>query len=129
MADVLGILMKSPNTLRALFLSAVLAAPLSLVAADDIYSKVDEPPVPVKTPPPRYPEALRRDGVSGLVAVTVVIDEKGIVISSEVSKSSHNEFEAPSIEAVKGWKFKPAKVGGNAVKVRVTIPMRFNVDG
>jgi periplasmic protein TonB len=104
-----------------------LAANLAAQDADGVYAKVDEPPVPVKTPPPKYPDALRREGVSGMVAVVVTIDEKGGVTAATVSKSSHTDFEAPAVEAIKAWKFKPAKVGGNAVKVRVTVPLRFAV--
>lgn len=121
--------MKSFFRLFILAVSFVAFAGPSLQAQDanGVYSKVDEPPVPVKTPPPKYPDALRRDGVSGVVAVVITIDEQGTVIDASIAKASHAEFEKPSIDAVKGWKFKPAKVGGNAVKVRVTIPLRFNV--
>ena len=116
---------------RLLSLFIVLAAlGVSAWAEGDetIYTKVDENPVPVKTPPPRYPDSLKREGVSGVVAVVIVIDEKGAIISSSIAKSSHAEFERPALEAVKNWKFKPAKKDGNPVKVRVTIPLRFNVD-
>lgn len=116
---------------RLLSLTIVLAAlGVSAWAEGDetIYTKVDENPVPVKTPPPRYPDSLKREGVSGVVAVVIVIDEKGAIMSSSIAKSSHAEFERPALEAVKNWKFKPAKKDGNPVKVRVTIPLRFNVD-
>lgn len=95
---------------------------------DTVYTKVDENPVPVKTPPPKYPESLKREGVSGLVAVVIVIDEKGMIIGSSIAKSSNPEFEKPALDAVKNWKFKPAKKDGVAVKVRVTVPLRFNVE-
>jgi len=101
----------------------------SIALADDtIYTKVDENPVPIKTPPPKYPDALKHDGITGVVALIIVIDEKGLIDSVSVAKSSHPEFEKPAMDAVKNWKFKPAKKDGNAVKVRVTIPLRFNID-
>ena len=102
--------------------------PLTSSADDTIYTKVDENPVPVKTPPPRYPDSLKREGVSGLVAVTIVIDEKGAVVDTSISKSSHPDFERPALEAVGKWKFKPAKKDGAAVKVKVTLPLRFSVE-
>ena len=95
---------------------------------ETVYTKVDENPVPIKTPPPHYPSSLKREGVSGLVAVVIVIDEKGSIMSSSIAKSSNPEFEKPALDAVKNWKFKPAKKDGNPVKVRVTVPLRFNVD-
>ena len=95
---------------------------------ETIHTKVDESPVPIKTPPPKFPETMRREGISGVVAVSIVIDEKGSVVTATISKASHIDFERPALEAVKAWKFKPAKKDGAVVKVRVTVPLRFNVD-
>ncbi|MFT3783622.1 MAG: energy transducer TonB [Nibricoccus sp.] len=97
-------------------------------ADDTVYTKVDVNPVPVKTPPPEYPYQMKRDGVTGVVAVTIVVDEKGAVATATVAKSSHADFEASAIEAVKKWKFKPAQKDGAPVKMRVTIPIRFNLE-
>ncbi len=85
----------------------------------------DMRPVPVKTPPPEFPFDMKRAGVSGVVAVRVVIDETGAVADCEVAKSTHVEFERPAVAAVKTWKFKPASKGGVAVKVSVVIPIKF----
>lgn len=107
---------------------AMVGMPLTSMADDTIYTKVDENPVPIKTPPPRYPDSLKREGVSGVVAVTIVIDETGTVASTAVAKSSHPDFERPALDAVSKWKFKPAKKDGNPVKVKVTLPLRFSVE-
>lgn len=96
--------------------------------ADGVYTKVDEKPTPTKTVKPVYPTELKRDGTEGMAAVSFVIDEKGDVISAEVKKSSHPGFEAPARDAILKWKFTPAKKDGKAVKVRVTIPMKFSLD-
>ena len=101
---------------------------LRLAADDTVYTKVDVNPVPVKTPPPDYPYDLKRQGVSGVVAVATVVDETGAVTSCSVTKSSNVEFEAAALAAVRRWKFKPAQKDGVPVKMRVTIPIRFNID-
>ena len=114
---------------RYFLVGALLAvAPLFAQDADGIYTKVDEKPTPIKTAAPRYPSTLKRDGISGLAAVQVVIDEKGKVISATVVKSTHPDFDRPALEAIERWTFKPAKVGGNPVKMRITIPFRFNAE-
>jgi periplasmic protein TonB len=87
-------------------------------------SKV-EPPVPVRTSAPDYPDELRREGVSGLVMVKCSIDAQGNVSEAEVEKSSNAAFEKPAITAVKKWKFKPAKQDGNPVAIKVSIPIKF----
>ncbi len=107
----------------ALFLcSLLLLCPL----AHGQTAKDDERPMPVKSVAPMYPEAMRRDHVSGIVMLRVVIDENGDVVERTVAKSSRPEFEAPALEAVQQWKFKPAKRAGMAVKATVTIPLKFS---
>ena len=92
----------------------------SAFCADEIYSKVDENPVPVRTVAPVAP-----DGQKGLVAVVCVVDENGKVIQASVSKSTNSALDQSAVEAIQAWSFKPAKKDGKAVKVRVTVPMRF----
>jgi protein TonB len=111
-----------------LIATALVLLPLNLAADDTIYTKVDVNPVPIKTPPPVYPSELKRQGISGVVAVAIVIDETGVVNSATVAKSSQSDFEAPALAAVKKWKFKPAQKDGVPVKMRVTIPIRFNLE-
>jgi len=120
--------MKSIKSLALLFIlssSALMALTVSEIA--DVTPKVDEAPVPIQTPPPKYPESLRKEGTSGLVLVTIVIDEQGSVIASEIKKTSNEAFSAPALEAIANWKFKPAKLGAKAVKVRVSVPIRFSM--
>lgn len=95
---------------------------------DEIHTKVDTPPVPVRTPPPKYPPDLRREGVSGACSVTIVIDVQGAVTQAEVAKATHDGFKQPSLDAIKQWKFKPAQKDGKTVKVRVTVPLVFNYE-
>lgn len=113
------------SILIPLFLACNAALALSVAEVTDVTPNVDVAPVPMQTPPPKYPEAMRKAGVSGLVVVTLVVDESGAVLACETKKSSQQEFEAPALEAVAAWKFKPAMLGDKAVKVRVTIPIRF----
>ncbi len=118
------------NTLRFFPLFACLVTPCLSCAAradDTIYTKVDENPSPTLTPPPVYPEKMREQGITGVVAVSIVIDESGTVTSSSIVKSTNAEFEKPALEAIAKWKFKPGKKDGQPVKVKVTVPMRFNL--
>ena len=98
---------------------AVFAAPVRAESA------FDEPPTPVRTQAPRYPDALRRDGITGMVSISVTIDEKGAVTSATVTKSTNSGFDEPALDAVRQWKFKPAKKGGQPVAVTVVLPIRF----
>lgn len=116
-------IMKMKTTLTKLSLVCMLAcAPLAL-------AQTREPPVPVRTVPPEYPNELRRDGVSGVVTVKCTIDAQGNVTEPEVEKSSNGAFEKPALAALKKWKFKPAKQDGAAVPVKISIPIKFVFEG
>lgn len=92
-----------------------------------IVDDFDERPVPVKAFPPAYPPEMLRQGITGLVSVTVVIDEKGAVVESVVAKSTRSEFERPALEAVRKWKFRPGMKGGAPVTVRMVLPVQFSL--
>jgi len=101
----------------------VLILGIPAVGADDVL----EPPVPVRTVAPKYPADLEREGVTGVVSINCVIDEKGNVTEAKVLKSSHPAFATPAVEALSKWKFKPAKRGGVVISIKITIPMQFNL--
>ncbi len=112
---------KIPSLLVLLLALGTLPAPLP--AAEGM-----EPPVPVRTVTPKFPDEMRRAGSSGLVTVSCLIDEKGNVTDPKVVKTSNEAFAAPALEALAKWKFKPAKKDGAAVAIRVSIPVQFNID-
>ena len=124
--------MKLSRLFNSLVVVALLsAAPLfalSVAEITDVTPKVDEPPVPIRTTAPDYPAELQKKKVEGIVSVIVVIDEVGGVIACEASKSTNEGFNESATKAVQKWKFKPAKLGGKTVKVKVTIPVRFSID-
>lgn len=87
----------------------------------------DEPPMPVKSVAPAYPAALREAQVTGIVTLTVTISETGEVVERTVAKSTRAEFEAPALDAMGKWKFRPARKAGENVQSKVNIPIKFAV--
>jgi len=131
----MGASMKNMKTLRFKKLCALLLAlgttslfGLTVAEITDVTPKVDEVPVPIRTTVAEYPAQLKKENVQGIVSVVVVIDESGNVIASEISKSTNEGFNKAAESAVLAWKFKPAKVAGKPVKVKVTIPVRFKIE-
>jgi protein TonB len=107
------------------FALAASASALTVSEITDVSAKVDEAPAPVRTVAPDYPASLRAAKVNGVVSVVLVVDESGDVLAAEAAKSTHDDFTDPALNAIRRWKFKPAKLEGKAVKVKVTIPVRF----
>ncbi|HLP25491.1 MAG TPA: TonB family protein [Acidobacteriota bacterium] len=125
--------MKSPRSLCCVVILALAAFVLpafaqSVADVPDVVTKFDTPPRPLKTKPPQYPSTMRAQGVSGVVVVAMVIDEGGKVMACEVSKTSNDAFSTPAIEAVRSWTFEPAKVAGKAVRAKVSVPLKFEVE-
>ncbi len=101
-------------------------APIGVYAGGN--QEFDEAPVPVKSVPPDYPPAMRQAGVTGIVTVTVVINQNGDVLERAVAKSTRAEFENAALDAVAKWKFRPARKSGANVQARVNIPIKFSAE-
>jgi len=83
--------------MKAAFLALGLSLSLAVPALAD--GKM-EPPVPVRTTAPDFPEEMRREGISGLVLLNCLIDEKGEVEDMKVEKASNEVFVKPAMAAL-----------------------------
>lgn len=68
---------------------------------------------------PRYPAALLQAEVAGSVLVEMVIDSSGRITESHIVRSTHKEFEVPTLEALAEWRFTPGLKGERQVATRV----------
>lgn len=64
---------------------------------------------------------------SGIIMLAIVVGEDGTVEDATVVKSFDHDFDATAIEAIKQWKFEPAKKKGVPVAVEVEIEMDFHL--
>ncbi len=110
-------------------ISALLASPRA--RADDILpaSSVDRIPELIHQEKPEYPFSLRLTGNRGEVLVDFIVDPHGNVVKADVTKSSHPDFEAPAVEAVLQWTFKPGIKHGHPVYVHMAVPIIFQLTG
>jgi TonB family protein len=79
------------------------------------------PPARLSGAIPEYPPAARERGMEGSPVVDIWIDEKGNVMDVAIVESAGAMLDGAVLEAVAGWKFRPAAVGGTAVSVRMTL--------
>ena len=81
-----------------------------------------------ETPRPHYPESARREGKEGRVLLRVLIDEEGRTKAVEVNASSgHELLDQAATEAIKKWRFVPARAGGKPVETWVKVPIDFQL--
>ncbi|HEX6041421.1 energy transducer TonB, partial [Longimicrobium sp.] len=76
-----------------------------------------------------YPSIMRDSRVAGRVVVEVIVDENGRVRqgSARIVETTHPAFGEATLQAVERFRFRPARMGGTAVPVRVTIPINWTV--
>ncbi len=76
--------------------------------------------------PPVYPEIARARGYEGIVLVSAEILPDGRVGEIKIRKSSgYAILDQSAIQAVKPWKFEPAKKSGNPFTAWVELPIKF----
>ena len=76
--------------------------------------------------PPVYPEIARIRGYEGIVLVAAEILPDGRVGNMKIRKSSgHAILDQSAVEAVKPWKFEPARKSGKPFAVWVELPIKF----
>ena len=79
-------------------------------------------------PKPDYPARARREGKEGRVLLRVLVDEQGKSKSVEVGDSSGSEaLDRAAAEAIKRWRFSPARYGNKSVESWVKIPIDFRL--
>ncbi len=97
------------------------------------------PPAPVtaarfdadylRNPPPAYPSMSRRLREEGKVLLTVRVSAQGTADSVQVRQSSgHARLDEAALEAVRHWRFVPAKRGDEPIAASVIVPLVFRLD-
>jgi len=76
-----------------------------------------------------YPTIMRDSRTNGRAVVELIVDENGRVRenSARVVETTHPTFGDAALRAVQRFRFRPAKMGGVPVAVRVTIPINWQV--
>lgn len=80
--------------------------------------------IALSLPSPIYPEAAKRFRTEGLVAVEVVVDETGKVISAQAT-SGPTALRAVAVQAALRARFSPTKLSGQPVRVFGLINYKF----
>lgn len=81
-------------------------------------------------PAPRYPLASRRSGEQGTVTLRVLVTRDGAATRVELERSSGSpHLDAAALEAVKAWRFTPARRGAEVIESWVLVPIVFRLEG
>jgi TonB family protein len=75
--------------------------------------------------PPRYPAGQMRAGKSGFVEIRIRIGNNGRIIDTRIVSSSHHDFEAAALDAMRTWRFEPLPNG--LAEMDVSVPIWFEL--
>ena len=84
------------------------------------------PPRVIKQVNPKYSESSRGVRVTGLITIDVVVSSQGTPKNPRVIKGIEDEVDRAAVEALRQWRFAPAKKDNKAVAVRVVVEIDFH---
>jgi periplasmic protein TonB len=77
---------------------------------------------------PAYPSSARRLGVQGTTLLSVLVADDGRVANVVVAQSAgHPDLDQAAAEAVRRWRFEPARRGTEKVAMWVQLPVEFRL--
>lgn len=80
------------------------------------------------TPRPDYPESARREGREGRVLLRVLVDDQGRSKQVEINSGSGSDaLDRAAAEAIRRWRFHPARYGDKPVESWLRIPIEFRL--
>jgi TonB family protein len=86
-----------------------------------------ENPVPTTAPHPRYPREALEERIQGTVRMRVIVNADGTAGDVVVIDSLSRALDNAAVEAVRKWRFKPARLEGQPVAIVVFLEMSFQL--
>ena len=84
-------------------------------------------PRPIYAPDPEYSEEARKARWQGVVVLKIVVGPDGRTHEAQVLRSLGLGLDEKALEAVKQWRFEPAKKDGQNVAVLVSVEVAFHL--
>lgn len=83
----------------------------------------------LRNPAPVYPPIARRSGDQGTVMLKVLVSPEGTPLRVELDQSSGSKsLDGAALDAVKGWRFVPARRGAQNIEGWVRVPVVFKLE-
>lgn len=75
----------------------------------------------------KYPAAARKQGIEGKMEVEFTVDTDGEARNIVVSKSLHPLCDSAAVDAIRTVRFRPGTYRGQPIPVRMSLPIRFEI--
>ena len=86
-------------------------------------------PVVLSEVKPDYTPEAKKQGIQGIVELSVVVRDDGAVGEVKVTRSLDDKYglDEQAVIAMKKWRFRPGTKDGKPVAVQVTVEMSFKL--
>lgn len=113
----------------AAIVAAVAGTPAASASVAEQHSEASFNAAYLNNPEPVYPLASRRQGESGKVVLLVQVSPQGTVERLEVRQScGYARLDQAALDAVRRWRFVPARLGERAIAASVLVPLTFSLN-
>ena len=99
-------------------------------AGDDQVYKISAgivPPRPIEKREPAYTQEARDARIEGTVVLRVEIDKEGRIRRADLVRGLDPGLDLNALDAVRTWRFDPARKAGKPVIVRAIIEVNFRL--
>jgi protein TonB len=91
-------------------------------------AQTDAQPLKVFSPQPDYPPDLLAARITGSVKLLVHVQSDGRVARASIHRTSgHPALDRAALEAVRRWRFEPARRAGVPIALDILVPVRFTI--
>lgn len=87
------------------------------------------PPRPIYSPNPEYSKQARKAGFQGSCELSLRVGTDGVVRDVKVTKSLGMGLDEKSVNAVRSWRFEPARKSGIPIEAQITVEVSFRLGG
>jgi len=122
------------KTVAALAIVAVISAPVNIsVQAQNSADKVEKtggkvtPPHAIYFPEPEFSDQARRANYQGVCTLSMIIGTDGKPSNVKVVNGLGMGLDEKAVEAVRRWRFDPARKDGHAVPVQIAVEIDFHL--
>jgi len=77
----------------------------------------------------KYPDMARKAGIEGRVYVQFIVDKQGNVVNPHVIRGIGGGCDKEALRVIKKAKFTPGMQRGRPVKVKMSLPIVFKLQG
>jgi protein TonB len=92
-----------------------------------VATAVDQRPVPLNAPQPRYTEEARKNKIQGVVVARVLVGADGAVKQVRITRGLPDGLDEQAIQAAHQLRFRPAMKGGQPVAFWQSVQIEFNL--